>query len=231
MIHSLYILNKAGGLVYHQDYSGALASLSINDYLVFAGTIHGVHAIALKLTPSQLQNHGNWLGLTGSTLVGRTPIGTPKLGGPEPNTESSQSGLEAMISQFLNPLNSTVANSALLNSLLVSYTKLSTNYFYMNSNATGLNVVETTHFNIFIFQTLTGLKFIAIASPHIQQKPGEEISGENSLNSDLQIAETFLRRVYVIYSDYVMKNPFYSIDMPIKADLFDQKLKELVEEF
>ena len=51
MILSLFILNKAGGLVYQRDFSNALNKLTSNDYLVLAGTFHGVHAITSRLSP------------------------------------------------------------------------------------------------------------------------------------------------------------------------------------
>lgn len=35
-------------------------------------------------------------------------------------------------------------------------------------------------------------------------------------------------RIYDLYSDYVLKNPFYEVEMPIKCELFDQHLLELV---
>lgn len=72
MIYSLYIINKAGGLVYQRDFAEQLEKLSSNDYLVLAGTFHGyeldtiyarnrdsplnqlfhsVHAITSKISP------------------------------------------------------------------------------------------------------------------------------------------------------------------------------------
>lgn len=41
MIYSLYIINKAGGLVYQKDFNQQLEKLSSNEYLVLAGTFHG----------------------------------------------------------------------------------------------------------------------------------------------------------------------------------------------
>ncbi len=38
-----------------------------------------------------------------------------------------------------------------------------------------------------------------------------------------------LRSVYEIYADFVLKNPFYESDMPIKCDLFDQGLTRLIK--
>lgn len=46
-----------------------------------------------------------------------------------------------------------------------------------------------------------GIKFIIIADTK-QQK-----------------VEELLRKIYELYSDYVLKNPFYSLDMPIRCVL------------
>lgn len=40
----MIIINKAGGLVFQRDFNTALNKLSINDYLVLAGTFHGYAA-------------------------------------------------------------------------------------------------------------------------------------------------------------------------------------------
>ncbi|PLW13066.1 hypothetical protein PCANC_04490 [Puccinia coronata f. sp. avenae] len=49
---SLWIINKAGGLIYQKTYAeGLLPQLTSNDYLVLAGTFHGIHAITSKLSP------------------------------------------------------------------------------------------------------------------------------------------------------------------------------------
>ncbi|KAG8715122.1 hypothetical protein FRC11_005648, partial [Ceratobasidium sp. 423] len=55
-IYSLWIINKAGGLVYQREFAGAyvfdgLAKLTSNEYLVLAGTLHGIHAITSRLSP------------------------------------------------------------------------------------------------------------------------------------------------------------------------------------
>ncbi|KAJ5762725.1 hypothetical protein N7533_001406 [Penicillium manginii] len=45
------IINKAGGLIYQREFQPGLRKLSTNDYLVLAGTFHGVHAITRTITP------------------------------------------------------------------------------------------------------------------------------------------------------------------------------------
>jgi trafficking protein particle complex subunit 4 len=36
--------------------------------------------------------------------------------------------------------------------------------------------------------------------------------------------DAVLRRIYEFYSDYVMKNPFYQLEMPIRCEEFDRNL-------
>ena len=36
--------------------------------------------------------------------------------------------------------------------------------------------------------------------------------------------DTVLRRMYELYADYVMKNPFYQLEMPIRCEEFDRNL-------
>ncbi|KAI0263465.1 transport protein particle complex subunit [Gloeopeniophorella convolvens] len=50
-IFGLWVINKAGGLVYQRDFAEGLAQLSSNEYLVLAGTLHGIHAITSRLSP------------------------------------------------------------------------------------------------------------------------------------------------------------------------------------
>lgn len=65
-IHSLWVINKAGGLVFSRSYTGTqqltlmgntdkldtLPPLALNDLLILAGTLHGIHAITARLSPA-----------------------------------------------------------------------------------------------------------------------------------------------------------------------------------
>lgn len=75
----------------------------------------------------------------------------------------------------------------------------------------------TDEFSMFLFQSLTGIKMILISTNSFRN------------NTSVSIAENLLRKVYCLYSDYVMKDPFYSMDMPIRSELFEAKLNSLVE--
>jgi hypothetical protein len=62
-IHSLWVINKAGGLIYDKSYSDTLPPLPVNDLLILAGTLHGVHAITSRLTPAVPP--GEWGAISG----------------------------------------------------------------------------------------------------------------------------------------------------------------------
>ena len=65
--------------------------------------------------------------------------------------------------------------------------------------SSGIETLETDNFRLNCFQTVTGVKFLVITDP----------------NSTAQ-RELLLRKIYELYADYVLKNPFYSLDMPIR---------------
>lgn len=77
--------------------------------------------------------------------------------------------------------------------------------------ATGIEVLESSHFRIQCFQTQTGVKFLLFTEP---QQPN---------------VDTMIKKIYELYSDYVMKNPFYTVDMPIRCEKFDRGLDGFVK--
>ncbi|QUC18273.1 uncharacterized protein UV8b_02514 [Ustilaginoidea virens] len=148
-VFALIIINKAGGLVYNKTfYEGGLRKISTNDYLVLAGTFHGVHAIASRLNPVR--------------PTALAPGTNGVVNRPEPSS--------------------------------------------------GLEVLETENFRLQCFNTLTGTKFLLFTD-------------STQANVDVTI-----KRMYDLYSDYVMKNPFYALEMPIRCDIFDRKLSSYIRE-
>lgn len=71
---------------------------------------------------------------------------------------------------------------------------------------TGIQSVESSHFRLTCFQTPTGVKFLLVTSP---EQP----------NTDVVV-----KRCYELYAEFVMKNPFYSLEMPIRVEKFDRAL-------
>lgn len=48
---SLWIINKAGGLIFQSDHFTGAQKLTSNEALILAGTLHGIHAITARLNP------------------------------------------------------------------------------------------------------------------------------------------------------------------------------------
>ncbi|SPN96689.1 related to TRS23 - TRAPP subunit involved in targeting and fusion of ER to golgi transport vesicles [Cephalotrichum gorgonifer] len=142
-IHALIIINKAGGLVYQRTFTeNGLNQLSTNDYLVLAGTFHGIHAITARLNPHKRPS---------------SPTSRPEV-------------------------------------------------------SSGLEVLETENFRMQCFNTLTGTKFLLFTET-------------TQANVDVT-----MRRVYELYCDYVMKNPFYQLEMPVRCDAFERRLWSYIRE-
>lgn len=75
----------------------------------------------------------------------------------------------------------------------------------------GIEVLEADTFRLYCYQTLTGVKFMIVAEP---TQLGMEILS---------------KKVYELYADYALKNPFYSLEMPIRCELFDTHLQSLLD--
>ncbi|OBA20363.1 hypothetical protein METBIDRAFT_43529 [Metschnikowia bicuspidata var. bicuspidata NRRL YB-4993] len=179
IIYSLYILNKAGGLIYQNDLNPGLARLNANDYLVLAGTLHGVHAIATRIRPVD------------NTI--------PQDEVPSANTSILTSGKAKL----------------------------------PNTNSLGLQHMDTDLFSLYVFQTLTGLKFVIITSPgksgqqNNQTRGGSSSTSKGDLTRQFQSVGAVYKEIYQFYCDYVMKNPFYALYMPIKCAMFEQKVRAM----
>jgi hypothetical protein len=74
----------------------------------------------------------------------------------------------------------------------------------------GIRVLDTDTFRLECFQTATGVKFFVVADP-----------------GAVGLAAT-LHEVYELYTDYVLKSPFYELEMPIRCELFDTHLERLL---
>lgn len=74
------------------------------------------------------------------------------------------------------------------------------------SHSTGIKTLEAENFRLDCFETLTKVKFVVISDLSL---------GPPSYSANKQ---DLLRRLYELYADYVMKNPFYTLNMPINSD-------------
>lgn len=63
----------------------------------------------------------------------------------------------------------------------------------------GIELMETNNFRLNCYQTLTGVKFLVISDLR------------DNTNKEL-----LLKKIYELYTDYALKNPFHKLEMPIR---------------
>lgn len=175
-IYSLYIINKAGGLIFQKDFA-AVPKLSTNDYLRLASTFHSLHAITAR-------------GIHIAPASG-------------PQGESKKPVVAAASSTTVAPSSGSSASAAAL-----AFSQGDT----LPPVANGITCLESKSFRLQCFQSLTGIKFMLIASAAF---------GSNAL-------EKVLQAVYLVYTDHVLKNPFYELEMPIRIEQFETNLARVI---
>ncbi|ELW63228.1 Trafficking protein particle complex subunit 4 [Tupaia chinensis] len=227
-IFSVYVVNKAGGLIYQLDSYAPRAEaektfsypldllLKLHDerVLVAFGQRDGIRGglgLGAGAGPGPLRN---WAGVW---VLGHAVLA---INGVDVNGKHTADGKEVL--EFLgNPANYPVSIrfgrprltsneklmlASMFHSLFAIGSQLSP-----EQGSSGIEMLETDTFKLHCFQTLTGIKFVVLADPRQ--------AGIDSL----------LRKIYEIYSDFALKNPFYSLEMPIRCELFDQNLKLALE--
>jgi trafficking protein particle complex subunit 4 len=87
-------------------------------------------------------------------------------------------------------------------------------------------VIEGESFKMNVFLTVTGLYHKS--SCHIVSDPltGTKFVLLTSLAETT--ADTVLQKIYDIYADAVMKNPFHTPEMPIRSERFDTRINSLI---
>ncbi|BFZ23434.1 hypothetical protein BsWGS_26473 [Bradybaena similaris] len=207
-IYSVYIINKAGSLIYHFDspnptrpavektfsYPLELVLKVFDEKVVVAfGERDGIkvgHAI---------------LGINGVPAEGRLLQDKRDIMEILANEDNYPINIK-----FGKPhltINERIMLASMLHSLFAIGSQLSP-----EPQSSGIQALETDTFKLHCHQTMTGVKFVIIADPkqaHI---------------------DTVLKKMYEVYADYALKNPFYSLDMPIRAELFDSNLQAVMEQ-
>lgn len=206
-VRMLLVINKSGGLIYHQSFEADVdEGLNSNDYLILASILHGSFAIATQLTPKALQ-----LSQSSSRNIDYTVPYIPYVGMPRGRTGNERTKNTASTSQ--GKLGSFKGDDFFKEP-------------FQSWNRSGVRQLCTDEFTMYIYQTMTGLKFVVVTSQGTLS-PATPNSSNNIFN--IHVADNFLRKIYCLYSDYVMKDPFYSLEMPIKSTLFDKQVKQMVD--
>ncbi|XP_024063031.1 trafficking protein particle complex subunit 4 [Terrapene carolina triunguis] len=205
-IFSVYVVNKAGGLIYQLDH---YAPRSENEK-----TFSFPLDLVLKLHDERVVVA---FGQRDSIRVGHAVL---SINGIDVNGKYTADGKEVL--EYLgNPTNYPVSirfgRPRLSSNEKLMLASMFHSLFAIGSQlspelgSSGIEMLETDTFKLHCFQTLTGIKFVVLADP---RQAG---------------IESLLRKIYEIYSDFALKNPFYSLEMPIRCELFDQNLKLALE--
>ncbi|SBT34513.1 trafficking protein particle complex subunit 4, putative [Plasmodium ovale wallikeri] len=84
------------------------------------------------------------------------------------------------------------------------------NNIFKSLEKKGIETIEGDGFKIQCYDTLTGIKIFIVY--------------KDDLNIEFA---TYLKRVHELYSDIILKNPFYDIDMPIRSTVFNENIDKL----
>lgn len=76
----------------------------------------------------------------------------------------------------------------------------------------GIQQLTTSSFTIYSKKTLTGIEMTLLTDPSFSERSAQDI----------------LALVYSSYTDLVLKDPFYAMDMPIRCSLFDRAIRQIL---
>ncbi|XP_042902201.1 trafficking protein particle complex subunit 4 [Parasteatoda tepidariorum] len=204
---SVYIISKAGGMIYQYDHN----PITIEYEKTFSFPLDLVLEFVnnrLTVTFGQMDNIkvGHIiLSVNGIPLSGR------KLTDNRDVMEVLKSEENYPISiKFGRPklgTNEKIVLASTFHSLFAIASQLSP-----EPHCSGIEVLEADTFKLYCYQTITGTKFMVVAD--FKQ------SGIESL----------LKKIHELYADYALKNPFYALEMPIRCEQFDVNLQAVLEQ-
>ncbi|XP_066260547.1 trafficking protein particle complex subunit 4 [Euwallacea similis] len=207
VIYSIYIVSKSGGLIFNHDHNVP----KIETERKFT------YPLDLKLTCENkkiLVQFGNRDGIQVGHLL-YAINGTPVTGRQLDDGRDAMEVIEnkenyPLLLKFGRPkmtTNEKIFLASMFYPLFAIASQLSP-----EPKSSGIELLEADTFKLHCFQTLTGVKIMVVVD-----------KGQIG-------AEVFLKKVYELYADYALKNPFYSLEMPIRCDLFDTNLKSMLEQ-
>ncbi|ESO01640.1 hypothetical protein HELRODRAFT_157204 [Helobdella robusta] len=196
-IFSIWIISRAGGLIYQHDYN--LPKVEVEK------TFSYPLDLVLKVYDEKVvvafgQRDGIKVGHTVLSINGQ-PV--------EGRFCRDEADVKKDVLEFLNtesnyPMNIKFGRPKLSTNEKIMLAGMFHSLYAIASqlspqlHSSGIQLLETDTFKLHAFQTLTGIKFVVVTDP---KRTSEDL---------------LLKRLYEIYADFALKNPFYSIDMPIR---------------
>ncbi|NXL65456.1 TPPC4 protein, partial [Chordeiles acutipennis] len=230
-IFSVYVVNKAGGLIYQLDHYAPRADTekTFSFPLDLVLRPHDERVVVAFGQRDGIRVGHAVLAINGAEVNGRlTADGKDVLeflGNPANYPVSIRFGRHRLSS------NEKLMLASMFHSLFAIGSQLSPEI-----GSSGIEMLETDTFKLHCFQTLTGtgrLRARLCGGCHGARPPHASVAAgiKFVVLADPRQAgiDALLRKIYEIYSDFALKNPFYSLEMPIRCELFDQNLKLALE--
>lgn len=206
-IFSAYIINKAGGLIYQYDHN------------VSRPEIEKTFSFPLELTLKIFDDRiVVAFGERDGIKIGHTLLAVNGIPADGRFLQDGRDILEVVATEENYPISLKFGRPKLTTNEKIMLASMFHSLFAIGSQlspeprSSGIEVLETDTFKLHCHQTMTGLKFIVIADPR------------------QAAVDALLKKLYEVYADFALKNPFYSLDMPIRCDLFDNNLQSAIEQ-
>ncbi|GAB0100139.1 Trafficking protein particle complex subunit [Sergentomyia squamirostris] len=207
VIYGVYIVSKSGGLIFNLDHN--IPKVENEKTFTYPLDLK-LEFESKKITVAFGQRDGITVGHVLSAINGIPVNGTTLEDGREAREVIENKENYPLNLKFHRPKMTTNEKIVLASTFYPLFAIAS--QLSPEPKSSGIEILETETFRLNCFQTLTGVKFILISEP---TQTGMEI---------------LLKKIYELYADYVLKNPFYSLEMPIRCELFDTNLQGLLEQ-
>ncbi|XP_005095684.1 trafficking protein particle complex subunit 4 [Aplysia californica] len=207
-IFSVYIINKAGSLIYDYD------SPSVNRPAVEKTFSYPLELVLKVFDEKVVVSFGERDGIK----VGHAILGINGVAAKGRILEDGRDIMETLATEANYPINIKFGKPHLTTNEKIMLASMLHSLFAFGSqlspepNSSGIHTLETDTFKLHCHQTMTGVKFVLLTDPKQAH------------------VDAILKKLYEVYSDYALKNPFYSLDMPVRAELFDANLQQVIEQ-
>jgi len=206
-IYSVYVINKAGGLIYQYDHHKPL----YENEKTFSFPLE----ISLEKRNDQIevvfgQQDGVQVGHVVLAINGKQARGR--------KLEDGTDIIEAIQDKSNYPISIKFGKPQLTSNLKIMYASMFHSLYAISVQlspekiSSGIQKLEVDAFTLQCNQTHTGVKFFVISDPK-----------QNGI-------DMLLKKLYLVYADFALKNPFHSLEMPIRFELFDQNVVGAVEQ-
>ncbi|XP_076621449.1 trafficking protein particle complex subunit 4-like protein Trs23 [Colletes latitarsis] len=206
VVYGVYIVSKSGGLIFNHDHNvPRIENEKTFNYPLDIKLSYENKKIVVSFGQKDGINVGHVLSaVNGSPIVGRELENGKDVF--EMLEQPENFPLILKFSRARMTTNEKIFLASMFYPLFAIASQLSP-----EPRCSGIEILEADTFRLHCYQTLTGIKFIVVAEP---------------MQSGIEI---LLKRVYELYADYALKNPFYSLEMPIRCELFESNLQTLLE--